>query len=156
MQVTNKFLSIGMLSGLGDTIGRAIGNVNVTIFGSIDGIKAMDFWMYIFDFLVYLIFLIIASRYYNVFTKRFQMKVNHEPEVILKRASSVYIPRQANRTIPALKMRLEQRDSAIESRKSSALENKKGEYTEVSETKRKLDIDQNNNENDESENLQEI
>ena len=54
-----------MLSGLGDTLGRALGNVNISIFSSFDGFEALTFWMYIFDFITYLALFLIGVYYYD-------------------------------------------------------------------------------------------
>lgn len=41
-----SYCNAGLLSGLGDTGGRSLGNSAVSFFNSIDGIKALTFWMY--------------------------------------------------------------------------------------------------------------
>ena len=59
-----------MLSGLGDTFGRAIGNADITVFSSINGTSSLSFWMYIEETVVYFLFLVIAFASYPKFIKR--------------------------------------------------------------------------------------
>lgn len=73
-----------MLSGLGDTLGRALGNVNISIFSSLDGFEALTFWMYIFDFIAYLILFLIGVYYYDNLRLQFTAKVNTEPKPVIK------------------------------------------------------------------------
>lgn len=58
--IVQSFCNAGLLSGLGDTSGRAIGNSAVSLFNSIDGIKALTFYMYIAWAAFVLILLIIT------------------------------------------------------------------------------------------------
>lgn len=58
--INNSFWSAGMLSGLGDTFGRAIGNADITVFSRVDGRRALSFWLYVFDFSIYFFFFLVS------------------------------------------------------------------------------------------------
>lgn len=49
--------------------------------------------MYIFDFLLYLVFVIIMVLNYENFVKKFKTKVHTIPKDIIKAKSSMYVPR---------------------------------------------------------------
>lgn len=74
--INQSFWSAGMLSGLGDTFGRALGNAELTAFLEIDGKKATTFWLYCINFVVYLFFVIITFATYRLYELRTIIKVD--------------------------------------------------------------------------------
>lgn len=64
-----------MLSGLGDTFGRATGNVYITIFAAIDGMESLAFWLFLYCSIGYFLFVVIAAVFYQRFTSRFRVRV---------------------------------------------------------------------------------
>jgi hypothetical protein len=58
--INQSFWSAGMLSGLGDTGGRTLGNFDITIFSAIDGTRALSFWLYLCLGIIYLLLLVTA------------------------------------------------------------------------------------------------
>lgn len=68
--INASFWSAGMLSGLGDTFGRALGNTEISIFGEVDGIPATTFWLYVFQSVVYVLFFTFALITFRLYEKR--------------------------------------------------------------------------------------
>ena len=58
-----------MLSGLGDTAGRTIGNTGISGFDEIDGTAAINFYMYITYSVIYALFVVVAAVCYRKFVK---------------------------------------------------------------------------------------
>lgn len=58
--IVASYCNAGLLSGLADTFGRALGNTDITLFTSIDGIGALTFWMYAVFLPLYGLFIVIG------------------------------------------------------------------------------------------------
>ncbi len=79
-------LILGLLSGLGDTLGRALGNIYITAFANTTGLQTLTFYMYIFLAIIYSFMYIWSLKNYSILKKRFltivNMQLTPEKEIV--------------------------------------------------------------------------
>lgn len=74
--IVQSFWNPGLLSGCGDTLGRALGNLGVTIFSSFNGIKSLCFYMYIGWCGILIILIFIITFKLGIFVIPWKVNVN--------------------------------------------------------------------------------